>query len=161
MQRGLAGKEFTAADIMSVFPLTTVWMFIPFDLSVRVSANIGRVGWEEGDRDAITKGDPSFTPMLGRPAPELFRATKLSTEVEKLRESANQESWNTSDILYMPWFLQYNVSSYMKRRAEISNKEAPSKPEQTTNDTAAHVYHCDHPVHKAIQGIVSNWYFSK
>ena len=54
------------------------------------------------------------------------------------------------------------VSSYTKRRAEISNKEVRSKPEQTTKDAATHVYRCDHPVHKAIQnGIVSNWYFSK
>ena len=35
----LAGNEFTAADIMSVFSLTTVRMFMPFDLS-RVSTNI-------------------------------------------------------------------------------------------------------------------------
>jgi hypothetical protein len=48
----------------------------------------------------MAKGDPSFTLMLGGPAPERFPATKLSTEVEKLRESTNQESWNISDIVH-------------------------------------------------------------
>ena len=40
----------------------------------------------------MAKGDPGFTPILGRPALELFPALKLSTEVMELRESANQES---------------------------------------------------------------------
>jgi len=55
--------------------------------SVRVSTNI-EISWG----DAVAKGDPGFTPILGGPTPEHFPATKLSTEVEKLRESANQES---------------------------------------------------------------------
>ena len=82
----VAGDEFTAADIISVFSLTMVRMFMPFDLSgcPQILRYLGR--------DAMAKGDPGFTPILGGPAPEHFPATKLSTEVEKLRESANQES---------------------------------------------------------------------
>jgi len=50
----LAGDEFTAADIMSVYFLTTVGMFMPFDLSgyPQILRYLGR--------DAMAKGDPGF-----------------------------------------------------------------------------------------------------
>jgi glutathione S-transferase len=92
----LAGDEFTAADIMSVFSLTTVRMFMPFDLSgyPEILRYLGR--------GAMAKGDPGFTPILGGPAPELFPATKLSIEVE--RNLRNMQIWKAEIhlILYMP-----------------------------------------------------------
>jgi glutathione S-transferase len=78
---------------MSVFSLTTMRTFMPFDLSVypHILRYLGRVGERKAYRYAMTKGDRGCTPMLGGPAPKLLPAMKLSTEVKKLRESANQE----------------------------------------------------------------------
>jgi glutathione S-transferase len=83
--------DFTAADIMSVFSMTTMLTFIPFDLSGYPYVEIYREGGvrRKAYRDAMAKEDPGFTSMLGGPALELFSATKLSTKLVELGESAN------------------------------------------------------------------------
>ena len=75
----LAGDEFTAADIMSVFSLTTMRTFMPFDLwsHPNILRYLKRVGARKAYRDAMAKGDPDLEPMLGGPAPELFSGMKL------------------------------------------------------------------------------------
>ncbi|MDE2453671.1 MAG: glutathione S-transferase family protein [Burkholderiales bacterium] len=62
----LAGAEFTAADIMSVFSLTTMRLFHPVDLApyANIRAYLARVGAREAYRRAMAKGDPGFAPML-------------------------------------------------------------------------------------------------
>ncbi len=62
----LAGQEFTAADIMSVFSLTTMRLFQPFDLAPypKIHAYLQRMGERPGYRRAMAKGDPDMTPML-------------------------------------------------------------------------------------------------
>lgn len=62
----LAGSEFTAADIMSVFSLTTMREFHPVDLSPypNILAYLQRVGARPAYRRAFEKGDPDLTPML-------------------------------------------------------------------------------------------------
>lgn len=61
-----AGDEFTAADIMSVFSLTTMRLFQPMDLAPypHVRAYLQRIGERPGYRRAMAKGDPDLTPML-------------------------------------------------------------------------------------------------
>ena len=62
----LAGGEFTAADIMSVFSLTTMRIFLPLDLSPysNLLAYLQRVGARSAYQRAMKKGDPGFVPML-------------------------------------------------------------------------------------------------
>lgn len=62
----LAGAEFTAADIMTVFSLTTMRLFQPVDLRPypNILAYLQRIGARPGYRRAMAKGDPGFTPML-------------------------------------------------------------------------------------------------
>lgn len=62
----LAGSEFTAADIMSVFSLTTMRIFLPVDLSPypNILAYLQRVGARPAYQRAMAKGDPGFAPML-------------------------------------------------------------------------------------------------
>jgi glutathione S-transferase len=62
----LAGKEFTAADIMTVFTLTTMRIFMPLDLSPYpgILAYLQRVGARDAYRRAMKKGDPDMEPML-------------------------------------------------------------------------------------------------
>lgn len=62
----LAGSEFTAADIMSVFNLTTMRAFVPRDLSdlPNVRAYLQRIGARPAYQRAMRKGDPALTPML-------------------------------------------------------------------------------------------------
>ncbi|WP_437624136.1 glutathione S-transferase family protein [Sorangium sp. So ce1151] len=62
----LAGSEFTAADIMSVFSLTTMRLFHPVDLAPypNILAYLQRIGARPGYRRAMAKGDPDLTPML-------------------------------------------------------------------------------------------------
>jgi len=64
--RYLAGEAFTAADIMTVFSLTTMRLFVPFDLAPypAIRAYLQRMGAREAYRRAMEKGDPGFTPML-------------------------------------------------------------------------------------------------
>ena len=62
----LAG-EFTAADIMIVFSLTTMQNFYAYDLApyAGIKAYLRRIGEREAYRRAMQKGDPGMTPMLG------------------------------------------------------------------------------------------------
>ena len=62
----LAGRDFTAADIMSVFSLTTMRLFYPVDLSPypKIRAYLQRIGARPAYRRAMAKGDPDLTPML-------------------------------------------------------------------------------------------------
>jgi glutathione S-transferase len=56
----LAGDEFTAADIMTLFTLTTMRAFYPFDLTgyKGILAYLERVVQREGYRKARAKADP-------------------------------------------------------------------------------------------------------
>jgi glutathione S-transferase len=67
----LAGEELTAADIMTVFSLTTMRLFMPFDLSPypNILAYLQRIGARPAYRRAMEKGDPDLTPLLGAKAP--------------------------------------------------------------------------------------------
>jgi glutathione S-transferase len=62
----LAGAAFTAADIMSVFSLTTMRLFKPFDLGPypNILAYLQRIGARNGYRRAMQKADPDLTPLL-------------------------------------------------------------------------------------------------
>jgi glutathione S-transferase len=64
--RFLAGNEFTAADIMNVFGLTTLRAFTPRDLAAfpNIRAYLKRIGERPAYRRAMAKGDPDLTPML-------------------------------------------------------------------------------------------------
>lgn len=61
-----AGQDFTAADIMMVFSLTTMRAFVPRDISgcPNVLAYLQRIGARPAYRQAMQKGDPQLTPML-------------------------------------------------------------------------------------------------
>ena len=62
----LAGGEFTAADVMSVFSLTTMRLFQPLDLLPypNILAYLQRIGARPAYQRAMAKGDPDLTPML-------------------------------------------------------------------------------------------------
>ena len=62
----LGSNEFTAADIMSVFSLTTMRLFQPLDLQLfpNILAYLQRIGGRPAYRRAMAKGDPDLTPML-------------------------------------------------------------------------------------------------
>lgn len=62
----LAGQEFTAADVMSVFSLTTMRLFQPLDLGPypSIRAYLQRIGARPAYRRAMAKGDPDLVPML-------------------------------------------------------------------------------------------------
>jgi glutathione S-transferase len=61
-----AGREFTAADIMIVFPLTTMRLFMPVDLSLNPSilTYLQRIGKRSAYQRAMKKGDPDMSPLL-------------------------------------------------------------------------------------------------
>ena len=61
-----AGREFTAADIMSVFSLTTMRLFQPVDLAPypNIRGYLQRIGERPAYRRAMAKGDPDLSPML-------------------------------------------------------------------------------------------------
>jgi len=61
-----AGQEFTAADIIMLFPLTTMRAFVPRDISgcPNVLAYLQRIGARPAYRQAMQKGDPQLTPLL-------------------------------------------------------------------------------------------------
>jgi len=63
----LAGEDFTAADVMSVFSFTTMRLFYPADLTPypAILAYLQRVAARPAYQRAMEKGDPGFTPMLG------------------------------------------------------------------------------------------------
>jgi glutathione S-transferase len=60
------GAEFTAADIIMVFVLTTMRAFVPRDISgnPNVLAYLQRVGARPAYRQAMQKGDPTMKPLL-------------------------------------------------------------------------------------------------
>lgn len=60
------GADFTLADIMMVFPLTTLRAFRTIDLSPfpNIRAYLQRIGARPAYQRAMAKGDPGFTPML-------------------------------------------------------------------------------------------------
>ena len=62
----LAGDEFTAADIMIVFSLTTMRYFLPLDLTPypHIRAYLGRIGDREAYQRAMQKGDPGMALLL-------------------------------------------------------------------------------------------------
>ncbi len=62
----LAGEGFSAADIMTVFSLTTMRLFYPLDLSPypAILAYLKRIGERPAYRRAMEKGDPGFAPLL-------------------------------------------------------------------------------------------------
>jgi glutathione S-transferase len=62
----LAGEKLTAADIMTVFSLTTMRLFQPFDLAAHpnIRAYLQRIGSRAAYRRAMEKGDPDLVPML-------------------------------------------------------------------------------------------------
>jgi glutathione S-transferase len=61
-----AGDEFTAADIMMVFPLSTMRAFTRRDLTrlPHIRAYLQRIGERPAYQRAMTKGDPAMSPML-------------------------------------------------------------------------------------------------
>jgi glutathione S-transferase len=61
-----AGREFTAADIMMVFSLTTMRHFLPLDLAPypNLLAYLQRIGARDAYQRAMRKGDPDLTPLL-------------------------------------------------------------------------------------------------
>jgi glutathione S-transferase len=61
-----AGDEFTAADIMMLFPLTTMRVFAPRDISgsPNTLAYLARIGERPAFQRAAAKGDPDLTPLL-------------------------------------------------------------------------------------------------
>ena len=61
-----AGSEFTAADIIMLFPLTTMRYFSPKDLAPypNIRAYLKRIGERPGYQRAMQKGDPGMTPLL-------------------------------------------------------------------------------------------------
>lgn len=62
----LAGPEFTAADIMTVFSLTTMRLFYPLDLTPypAILGYLGRIVDRPAYRRAMAKGDPDLTPLV-------------------------------------------------------------------------------------------------
>ena len=62
----LAGDTFTAADIMTVFSLTTMRHYYPLDLAPwpNIRGYLQRVGERPAYRRAMQKGDPGMRPML-------------------------------------------------------------------------------------------------
>jgi glutathione S-transferase len=61
-----AGSDFTTADIMIVFSLTTMRLFLPFDLAPypAILAYLQRIGRRDAYQRAMRKGDPDLTPLL-------------------------------------------------------------------------------------------------
>jgi glutathione S-transferase len=62
----LAGNSFTAADLMMMFPLTTMRAFVARDLAPypNLRAYLQRIGARPAYRRAMAKGDPGMTPFL-------------------------------------------------------------------------------------------------
>ena len=62
----LAGSEFTAADIMMGFSLTTMRYFLPYDLKrcPNILGYLARIGARPAYRRAMEKGDPGMALLL-------------------------------------------------------------------------------------------------
>lgn len=67
----LAGNMFSAADIVTVFSLTTMRLFLPLDLSPypNILAYLQRIGARPAYKLAMKKGDPDMEPLLLGPVP--------------------------------------------------------------------------------------------
>lgn len=65
--RWIAGDTFTTADIMMVFPLTTMRAFAPRDLGPFPATRgyLARIGARPAYARAMAKCEPGFVPMLG------------------------------------------------------------------------------------------------
>ena len=61
-----AGDEFTAADIIMGFNLTTMRAFVGRDLAdyPNIRAYLARIGERPAYKRAMAKGDPAMAPML-------------------------------------------------------------------------------------------------
>jgi glutathione S-transferase len=61
-----AGRDFTAADIMMLFPLTTMRAFVQRDLAAfpNIKAYLKRIGARPAYQRAMQKGDPGMAPKL-------------------------------------------------------------------------------------------------
>ncbi|QKX55441.1 uncharacterized protein TRUGW13939_02534 [Talaromyces rugulosus] len=72
----LAGDDFTAADIMVVFPLTTMRYFFGYGFHdhVNIANYLKRVGEREAYQRAMKTGDPDLEPALGLDHPKAFGA---------------------------------------------------------------------------------------
>jgi glutathione S-transferase len=62
----LGGAEFTAADVMTGFSLTTMRYFLPYDFArlPGLRAYLKRIGARPAYRLSMEKGDPGMTPLL-------------------------------------------------------------------------------------------------
>ncbi|WP_316163377.1 glutathione S-transferase family protein [Bradyrhizobium sp. SZCCHNRI20481] len=62
----LAGGALTAADIMTVFSLTTMRYFLPYDLAPfpNIRAYLARIGARPAYQRAMAKGDPGMALLL-------------------------------------------------------------------------------------------------
>jgi glutathione S-transferase len=58
----LAGDSFTAADIMTLFPLTTMRVFAPRDITPysNIRSYLSRIGDRPAFQRAMAKADPGF-----------------------------------------------------------------------------------------------------
>lgn len=80
----LAGDEFTAADIMTVFTLTTMRTFYPFDLTgyQGILAYLERVVQREGYKKARAKADPELELMIdAKPPPSFIEKLKAAGKI--------------------------------------------------------------------------------
>lgn len=61
-----AGDDFTAADIIMLFPLTTMRAYTPVSLEAypNIRAYLARIGARPAYQRAMAKGDPTLAPML-------------------------------------------------------------------------------------------------
>jgi glutathione S-transferase len=61
-----AGRDFTAADIMMLFPLTTMRAFVQKDFTTfpNIKAYLQRIGARPAYQRAMQKGDPGMSPKL-------------------------------------------------------------------------------------------------
>jgi glutathione S-transferase len=62
----LAGQTFTAADVMTVFSLTTMRYFMPVDLAPypAIRAYLSRMADRPAYQRAMAKGDPGMALLL-------------------------------------------------------------------------------------------------
>jgi glutathione S-transferase len=68
----LAGDEFTAADVMVTFSLSTFRYWYPYSLAdyPNIVAYLGRISQREGYQRALSKCDPDMERILGPDPPE-------------------------------------------------------------------------------------------
>ncbi len=68
----IAGRDLTAADIMTVFSLTTMRHFSPYSLAeyTNILKYLERIGKREAYRKAMAKSDPDMKLALGADSPK-------------------------------------------------------------------------------------------